>query len=172
MNKDNSQKNRREQVIRDAKCGLILTAARNAFAQKGFQETRLEDIAQIAGFSKASLYNYFQDKEEIFLSLAIQEYGIAITEIKSACDSKVNLVCKLDALLRTLFTHFGHHFSLMLSMVDFNTSMNFQLDLCKHKDLSSRMKGAVKEISDVVVESFEIAKKKKEIGTNVVQVNQ
>jgi len=56
----------RDQTVRDAKTNLILDSALKVFSEKGYHETRLEDVAAAAGFSKASLYNYYEDKEEIF----------------------------------------------------------------------------------------------------------
>ena len=69
----NTRKNR-QQVIRETKENLILDAALRVFSGRGFHGVRLEDIADEAGFSKASLYNYYKDKEAIFLSLALREH--------------------------------------------------------------------------------------------------
>src|SRR5690554_8047097 len=38
-------------------------------SQKGYHETRLEDIAEKAGFSKSALYRYYKDKDEIFFNI-------------------------------------------------------------------------------------------------------
>jgi len=46
----------------------ILDAAVHLFAQKGFAETKLEDVAALAEFGKGTLYNYFENKEDLFLS--------------------------------------------------------------------------------------------------------
>ena len=47
----------------------ILDAATNLFAQKGFSETRMDDIVQESGLSKGTLYWYFKSKDEIILSI-------------------------------------------------------------------------------------------------------
>jgi hypothetical protein len=75
-------KENRERVIKDAKCALILNAAKKLFDAKGYWETRLEDIAADVGFSKASLYNYYPDKESLFLSLAIRTSRKCVQEGK------------------------------------------------------------------------------------------
>lgn len=46
----------------------ILKAAVHLFAQKGFAETKLEDVAALAEFGKGTLYNYFENKDDLFLS--------------------------------------------------------------------------------------------------------
>ncbi len=45
----------------------ILEAAMRAFAAEGFQQTRMSDIAEAAGFTAASLYTYFRSKRDIVL---------------------------------------------------------------------------------------------------------
>jgi len=46
----------------------ILKAAVHLFAQKGFAETKLEDVATLAEFGKGTLYNYFENKDDLLLS--------------------------------------------------------------------------------------------------------
>jgi AcrR family transcriptional regulator len=47
----------------------ILSYAEKLFAEKGFRDTTVDDIAHAAGVSKGALYVYFKSKEEIFLGL-------------------------------------------------------------------------------------------------------
>ncbi len=47
----------------------ILEAAVAVFAQQGFQETRMDDIAQRAGLSKGALYLYYKSKDAIIAAL-------------------------------------------------------------------------------------------------------
>jgi AcrR family transcriptional regulator len=44
----------------------ICAAALELFAERGFAAAKLEDIARRAGVSKATLYLYFEDKEDLF----------------------------------------------------------------------------------------------------------
>lgn len=43
----------------------IATAASTLFMEKGIAATSMDDIAKAAGYSKATLYVYFENKEEI-----------------------------------------------------------------------------------------------------------
>ncbi len=47
----------------------ILQAARSVFARKGFREATLDDVAELAEFGKGTLYNYFPNKEALFISV-------------------------------------------------------------------------------------------------------
>ncbi len=47
----------------------ILEAAARVFAEKGYHETRMDDIVAASSASKGSLYFHFPNKEEIFFGL-------------------------------------------------------------------------------------------------------
>jgi AcrR family transcriptional regulator len=56
----------------------IFDASVHLFAEKGFAETSMREIAAAAGIGKATLYDYFRTKDEILLSFFEREvYGIA-----------------------------------------------------------------------------------------------
>jgi AcrR family transcriptional regulator len=48
----------------------ILEAALKCFAQSGYAQTKIADIAAAAGYTAASLYTYFPGKKEIFVAAA------------------------------------------------------------------------------------------------------
>lgn len=45
----------------------ILDAALKVFAERGYRNTRLEDIGDAAGVTKGAIYHYFANKEELLL---------------------------------------------------------------------------------------------------------
>ncbi len=47
----------------------ILNSAVKLFAKKGYDGTKLEDIAEAAEFGKGTIYNYFETKEDIYLEI-------------------------------------------------------------------------------------------------------
>jgi len=51
---------------KEARPGELLSAALDLFVERGFAATRLEDVAQMAGVSKGTLYLYFSGKEDLF----------------------------------------------------------------------------------------------------------
>src|SRR5262249_47520630 len=50
----------------DARPKELISAAIELFAELGFAGTRLEDVAAKAGVSKATVYLYFKNKEDLF----------------------------------------------------------------------------------------------------------
>ena len=47
----------------------LLRAAQTVFAKKGFEESRIEDVAKEAGVSKGLVYEYFRSKEDLFFAV-------------------------------------------------------------------------------------------------------
>jgi AcrR family transcriptional regulator len=47
----------------------VLEAALDLFASNGFAATRMDDIARVAGLSKAAIYLYFPSKNDVFKAL-------------------------------------------------------------------------------------------------------
>jgi AcrR family transcriptional regulator len=60
---------------KQARPGEILEAALSVFAEKGYAAARMEDIAAKAGVTKGTIYLYFQNKEDVFKSLARETVG-------------------------------------------------------------------------------------------------
>jgi TetR/AcrR family fatty acid metabolism transcriptional regulator len=113
-----NNKTNREQIIREAKSNIILDAALKVFAEKGFYTARLEDIAAEAGFSKASLYTYYNDKEAIFLNLANREFDQLITATKECILPGEDVFVSLEKMLRVGFVFFANHFAFLDSAMN------------------------------------------------------
>lgn len=54
---------------------LILECAEKIFSQKGYYETQVSDISDMAHVAKGTVYQYFKNKESLFVSL-IENYVI------------------------------------------------------------------------------------------------
>jgi AcrR family transcriptional regulator len=48
---------------------LLLDAAKDTFARKGFEGASLEEIAEVAGYTRGAIYKHFGTKEELFLAV-------------------------------------------------------------------------------------------------------
>src|SRR5262245_46374182 len=54
--------------------GLILDAARGLFLDRGYAGTRVRNITDASGISRAGFYTYFKDKREVFEVLGTSAY--------------------------------------------------------------------------------------------------
>ncbi len=60
--------------LADERKDEIINACEELYRIKSFKEITLKDISEKTTFSRPSIYNYFQTKEEIFLALLKREY--------------------------------------------------------------------------------------------------
>jgi len=66
-----------------------LAGAREIFLRDGFEGASVDEIARVAGVSKATLYSYFSDKRQLFQEVVQAECGRMSTEIVSKLDGEV-----------------------------------------------------------------------------------
>lgn len=66
----------------------ITSAATILFMEKGVAATTVDEIAKAAGYSKATLYVYFENKEEIFFSLVYQHLKDLCADIEKIIKNK------------------------------------------------------------------------------------
>ena len=77
---------RKQQLVRDT----IWKAATDLFAQKGFDETTVDDIALAAGISRRSFFRYFASKSDI-MAHGMLLYGVELIQVINACPKNYSL---------------------------------------------------------------------------------
>lgn len=55
--------------VTDERKSQIINAAEDVFTRKGFDEARMDDIAEETGLSKGTLYNYFKSKDDLIIAI-------------------------------------------------------------------------------------------------------
>ncbi len=65
---------------KEARKHEILEAAFQAFAEKGYDKTSVDDIVRVSGLSKGTLYWYFESKQAIFVALVTHVFD-AFSEV-------------------------------------------------------------------------------------------
>ncbi len=109
-----SERQKREKQLRIC---TILTAAKELYSSKGYQETSMVDIAQAAELGKATIYYYFPNKEaiyrELFISSVRDQFNQLSVGIESATSLKELLTSILYAYIDWAYADpqfFGLHF--------------------------------------------------------------
>ena len=64
----------------------IISACKTLYQNMSFKDITIMKIAEYTTFSRASIYNYFETKEEIFLAVLQQEYELWVNELKGITD--------------------------------------------------------------------------------------
>ena len=60
-------------VVKEEVRNHIVGVARKVFTRNGFRKTTMEEIAEVSGKGKSSIYYYFTSKEEIFRAVVERE---------------------------------------------------------------------------------------------------
>ena len=82
----------------------IINACEELYRTMSFKEITLKEIGKITSFSRPTIYNYFETKEEIFLALFQREYECWNDELTSILEgneqlTKAELSAKIAASL-------------------------------------------------------------------------
>jgi AcrR family transcriptional regulator len=91
----------RKEDLRQDKLQAILAAALDVFIDKGFADTRLDDVAARAGVAKGTIYLYVPSKTALFEKLVHTSISSSIESIGAEVDS---LDLPIEAILRLTFT--------------------------------------------------------------------
>ena len=69
----------------------IIAACRKLYETMSFKDITLKEIGQQTSFTRTSIYNYFETKEEIFLALFAQEYELFTEDLDRLCRQNESL---------------------------------------------------------------------------------
>lgn len=64
----------------------IIDACEELYKTMSFKEITIKEIGNVTSFTRTSIYNYFQTKEEIFLALLKREYELWIAYLQKAME--------------------------------------------------------------------------------------
>ncbi|MCF6237940.1 MAG: TetR/AcrR family transcriptional regulator [Candidatus Marinimicrobia bacterium] len=84
----------------------ILDAAVHLFAQKGFTQTKLEDVAALAEFGKGTIYNYFENKNDLLMSAFSYALGKVIDYIEAQLASVIDPLDRLRLIVNAQFDYY------------------------------------------------------------------
>ena len=87
------------------KKGIITQGARKIFSRYGFLKTTVAEIAKAARMGKASLYHYFESKEDIFREVVEQEHRFLTEKIQEEIRKVDTPQKKVSAYVKTRTKH-------------------------------------------------------------------
>jgi AcrR family transcriptional regulator len=83
----------------------ILEAARDVFAERGFEKANIDEIAERVGIGKGTVYLHFASKEELLIALMRQACGHLVETIQAQVAEQPTALDKLHAVVRALAEH-------------------------------------------------------------------
>lgn len=85
----------------------IVNACEKLYQTMSFKEITIKDIGAVTSFTRTSIYNYFQTKEEIFLALMQREYELWAAELNALSEENKTMTIEefSSALAHSLEKH-------------------------------------------------------------------
>ena len=145
-----SRKEREYQVRREE----ILRAAEKIFAQNGFYNSTVAEIAKESEFAIGTLYQFFTNKEELYYTMMIEKFDLLYKTLQTKVSENNTCLEKLSCLVEEVLSFIEQH-------VDFFKIFTWELNV-----LNSNMNNQLKDqlvgkhftyiqlISDVIKEGF------------------
>ena len=99
----------KKQALTEFHRGSILAAAERLFAEKGTEKTTMDDIARESEYSKATLYVYFQSKEEIVNAILLSSMVLLQKKIQAAVEHYGNWFHAYDAVCEAIIRFYGEN---------------------------------------------------------------
>ena len=112
---------RRKKEPRSVHRENIVSAASTLFMERGIAATSMDDIAKAAGYSKATLYVYFENKEEIVGILVLNSMKKLYDYISSALIQHKTTKARYDFICRGLVQYqeeFPFYFKMVLDKIN------------------------------------------------------
>jgi len=126
----------------------ISKAAVKVFAQRGFFNAQVADVARSAGVAAGTVYLYFRSKDEILISIFERTMKEAITESRLALDGVSDPVERLRCLARLHLQRLGRDRDLaVVFQVELRQSTKFMEQLS-----SSQFRTYLGQLRDAIAE--------------------
>lgn len=82
-------------TLREQTRELFISAARELFAEEGYQAVTMNRIARRSGKSRRTLYTYFSAKEEVYMEVIQQEFQHLYNELEAFVGRKMDPMEKI-----------------------------------------------------------------------------
>lgn len=135
-------------MARNNKDELIRQAAIRVFAREGFHQARMETIAHEAGVAVGTIYNYFDSKEKVLLSIFKAEFEERVHFYKELRESGLSIPEQIQRILQAHFSLLSERKELaqLLLRERFNLSKGFKnkvLDL--YREMLQQIEVVIRE---------------------------
>lgn len=82
----------------------ILESALDIIIIKGLDGLTMRNLAQKTGMTAPNLYNYFSNKDEIYIHIVIRGFEMLYADLKAACDLHEDKTIRLRAMINAYMT--------------------------------------------------------------------
>src|SRR5512143_2223325 len=90
-----SRRQERRLLHQDLSRSQLLDAAEEVFGRKGFHATTLKEVAELAEFSVGSVYSFFENKDDLYLSVFLRRGAEFMPGMRDAVASTTDPLAQL-----------------------------------------------------------------------------
>jgi len=87
----------------------ILEAASRSFGARVYHRVNMDEIAQVAGVGKGTLYRYFPSKEDLYLAIVDEAFALLIRRLDGEQARDVPPVMVLRRMIEAIVETFAQH---------------------------------------------------------------
>lgn len=133
----------------------IIDSAVKIFAEKGFQNTTIDEIAKSANIAKGTVYIYFNNKLELFLSLINEGIEDIFSITKGILTEKRNYLERLESLIHAQFTFYQENEDFFKIFVSERSRFFSEVKIELKKEIIKKYQSQIDLIAEFIQEGIE-----------------
>ena len=127
----------------------MLAAAKDLFSEKGYHNVSMHEIAAKSEFAIGTLYKFFQNKEDLYKALVLEEYDSFEREIMYAVDQADDEVEKLRNYIRARGVRFRKNLPFIRLFLAERRGASFNIKAGLDDELRKRHYTSLKKIAAI-----------------------
>ena len=128
----------------------ILEAASQVFAQKDFHEVLIDEIAEVGGIGKGTVYRYFRTKEDLYFAVILRGLDRLDVVLSAALPQEASPARRLERIAREILTFFWHQRSLLMLVYRDERSLR-----ARHGGLRERHERLVRQVQEAILDGIQ-----------------
>ncbi len=126
----------------------ILDAAQKLLIKYGYAGLSMRELSEECGLAKATIYHYFHDKQEIFLSVLERDMLAIRNCTMAAAAEEEDCIQKLRAIIHTHYVMIRERHALIINVIREISGLEPQLRELKRKHMAAYCNPIIKIIED------------------------
>lgn len=130
----------RKQREREQRKAMIIDCAMDIFASKGIAATAMDEIAVKAELSKATLYLYFKNKDELIVHAMLRVISSYIQKLQvkmAETDDDLEKLHKVGEAYLEYYHEHPQYYTLLNSTEDFHSMVSPEYEVCQELQMTS-----------------------------------
>jgi len=125
------------------------TAALDLFSQKGYHNVSMHEIATQSEFAIGTLYNFFQNKEDLYRALVLEQCDKFEAAIAQAMDKPGDEVAKLRHYVRARIERFRNNLPFIRIFLAESRGVSFNLKAGLNDELRQRYYNFLERLASI-----------------------